>query len=187
MSVWVLQQALTAEEEASVTTRTHLQLPYADLPDLTAVTSPARAMQLLRALHPDEPPESLTRRFDAFWNLHSGLHEEDVIAVPLPHRRRVALATVTGRYEYRIGPDGGDLHLIPVSWPLSPLPMRRFRMIRDEFTRPGMQEVTRREARILILSRLPYGYNRFRRLQWVLGALTLLMLLRLVTRGFGLP
>ncbi len=185
MSIWVLQQTLTPEEEGAITTRTHVQLPYENLPDLTHVRTEHEATRLLRMLHPGEPPEAIGRMHDKFWALHSGIQEEDVIAIPMPNSKKLALAQVAGPYEYRVGPNGSDLHFIPVTWPRKPVPMRKFYVIRTLLAKPGMTELVDREGRIIVLGKLPHGYNRFDKLSWVLVILTVLMCMRLVGRGLG--
>lgn len=172
MSVWVLQQPEGATEKE------YILLPYDGLPDLTELASPAQAMQLLRVLHPGEPPESLSRRFDAFWHSFTTLAPDDVIAVVMGNT--VALAEVTGRYEYRVGEGGGDLHLLPVRW--------HGKLTRSDYGkyaclfegRAPLREVMDREERIAILERLPRPYNRFRGLKWILQFFLLLSMLQLM-------
>lgn len=180
MTVWLLNLPLSAEDEAALTTRTRLPLPYDGLPDLSHVTSPAQAMQMLRTLFPDEPPETLSTRFEKFWNLHTGLHEDDLIALPLPNTSRMALATVAGPYAYSVGTHGTDIHEIPVHWACEPLPLAKFRKHLPLFTRPGMTEVTDRDARIALRGKLPHSYNRFDKFKWLLAVFMGMGLLRMV-------
>jgi len=170
MSIWVLQQSLTAEEEAHIFQKKHLHLPFDGLPDLSQVSSPAHAMQLLRVLYPDEPPESLTRRQDRFWNLFSAIQMEDIIVVPLKLSRQLVLAEVTGRYQYNVGDKGSDIHLIPVKWYEKRIPASKFRKHKDIFLNSGepMHELTVKETRIAVLDHLPHKYNRFAKWKWLL-------------------
>jgi len=169
MTIWLLHQTLTTEEEAHIQERSHLALPFEGLPDLSLITSPVECKHLLAALHPQDPPESINRRFDALWPRYAGLHGEDIIAVPLHARKAVALAEVTGPYHYEVGKDGADRHLIPVKWHPGPVPLYKFRKHKDIFARrERMFEVTNAEARIAIRDRLPHRYNRFVKWKWIL-------------------
>lgn len=174
MSVWTLNLPLTPGEEESIMQRTHLPLPYHNLPDLTHITTQAEATRMLRTLHPSEPPESLHTMRDKFWNLHAFLQTEDLIAIPLPAHFQVAIAKITGPYQYHVGPGGTDLHLIPVTWPASPVPMQKFRKHHTIFSLPGMREVTDRDARLAIYGKLPHGYNRFDKWKWLFAVFMLL-------------
>jgi predicted Mrr-cat superfamily restriction endonuclease len=183
MSIWVIQQKFTPEEEAAVRQRTHLLLPFEGLPDLTMVKSRVQAMQLLKVLHPDEPPESLSRRLDRFWSQYHGLNAEDVVAVPLPASQKMALAQVTGAYEYAVGPEGGDIHRVPVEWYGVDIPFQK--LIRHkELFQSGipMFEVTEAEARMALHGKLPYSYNRFNKWRWLLVLFFVLGMARMVLR-----
>ena len=185
MSIWILHQRMTEDEEAHIFERKHLHLPFDGLPDLSQVSSPAQAMQLLRVLYPGEPPESLARRRDRFWNLFSGIQVEDIIAVPLKASRQVVLAEVTGRYQYDVGDKGSDIHLIPVKWYESRIPMGKFSKHKEIFLAQGeaMVEVTAQEARIAIRDKLPHKYNRFARWKWLLMLFFLMNILAMLTQG----
>ncbi|NBO18784.1 MAG: hypothetical protein EBV03_06085 [Proteobacteria bacterium] len=179
MSVWILQQPENA------TAQPYVQLPYEGLPDLSEVASPAQAMKLLRLLHPGEPPETLSRKFEGFWHSFTTLAPDDVIAVVMGNN--VALAEVTGRYEYRVGEGGGDLHLMPVTWHETQ-PRSSYKKFAYMFEgKAPLREIHDRDERIAILERLPRAYNRFRGFKWILQfflVLSLLQLLRGLT-GIG--
>jgi predicted Mrr-cat superfamily restriction endonuclease len=182
MSVWVLHQSLTPEEEARITERTHLILPFEGLPDLTPITSQAGARQLLELLYPDEPPEALSRRLERFWNHFTALGKEDTIGVPLPGLKQLALAEVTGPYEYRIGAEGEDIHLIPVKWYHRSIRYMTLHKHKELLASggPALREVTHQDARVLIRDRLPHRYNRFARWKWLLALMFALGLVRML-------
>lgn len=184
MTLWVIHQALSPEEEAAVTQRTHIALPFEGLPDLSMVSSPAQAMKLLKILHPDDPPETLTRRLDRFWHQYHGLNAEDFIAVPLQASQLVLMAEVTGPYEYAVGPGGSDIHRVPVKWHPVKIPFRKLAKFKEIFQPRGvpMFEVTEREARIALHGTLPYSYNRFNKFKWILAVFFLMGLVRMLMR-----
>lgn len=178
MTVWVLHRQLTPQEEAEIAQHTYLELPFEGVPDLSAVTSQGHAMQLLRLLHPDDPPESLTRRMDRFWDIYGGLHKEDLIAVPLKGRGEMALAEVTGGYEYKVGERGADVHLIPVKWHERRIPLTRLSKHKEIFDGGrAMYEVVTLEARTALRDYLPHSYNRFVRMKWLLALFFLMNLI----------
>ena len=178
MSVWILKQGQGA------TAQPHVQLPYDGLPDLTHLGSPAQAMQLLKMIHPGEPPESLARRMEVFWHSFSTIAPDDVIAVVMDDQ--IALAEVTGHYEYRVGEGGSDIHLLPVTWHET-RPRSAYKKHAYLFEgRAPLREITDRDERIAILEHLPRAYNRFRGMKWVLQLFVLLSLLQLMRGMFGI-
>lgn len=188
MTIWVLHQQLSADEQARITTRTQLQLPFNGLPDLTQATSLVKCRQLLLLLHPNEPPEALARQAERIWAIHGTLSKEDIIAVPLPATEEVALAEVSGPYHYELDSNRADVHLIPVTWYEPRISLRLKRKLRDLFKPDGapMFEVTRPEERIAIRDYLPHSYNRFAKWKWLLGVFFLLGLFRLYRQMQGM-
>lgn len=184
MSIWVLHQSLTPDEERSIMERTHLLLPFEGLPDLKPITNPHQAKQLLRKLYPGDPPETLDRRLERFWHQYHDMHVEDIIAVPLAACQQVVLAEVTGRYEYMVGENGSDIHRIPVKWYDKRHAMMAFGKHKEQFL-PGDQklfEVKQADARVKIRDKLPHKYNRFAAWKWLLIFFFLMNLLRFVIR-----
>jgi predicted Mrr-cat superfamily restriction endonuclease len=184
MSIWVLHLKLTEAEQEAIAERTHLPLPFDHLPDLSMVKSAGECRRLLQTLHPEEPPETITRRLERVWTIYGRIEPEDIIAVPLPARSEVALAEVTGRYQYQAGGAGSPVHLLPVKWHARRIVPARTRKLRELFKQGGlpMMEVTKPEERIAIRDYLPYRYNRFARWKWLLGIFFLMGMLRLVLR-----
>jgi hypothetical protein len=181
MTIWVLHQELSEQEQEAIAQRTHLQLPFDGLPDLSAVRSAGECRRLLQSLHPGEPPETLTRRIERVWSILGQVAPEDIIAVPLSARREVALAEVTGPYAYQ------GAHLLPVKWHTRRITPARTRKLRTLFAPGGlpMFEVTRPDERIAIRGYLPHGYNRFVRWKWLLGLFFFMGVLRMILRLRG--
>jgi len=132
MTVWIYHASMTAEEEAQLPEREYLPLPFEGLPNLTGLAGPAQAIEMLAALYPDNPPESINGKLDRFWNIFSRLHPEDIIAVPLPASQEVLIAEVTGLYQYHEGE-----HRIPVRFYPVRTPMRTFRKHKELFEYPS--------------------------------------------------
>jgi hypothetical protein len=183
MTVWRLHLDLTPHEESSIATRTHLMLPFEELPDLSRIHSQQTCRQFLMAFFPDAPPETIDRKADRLWRVLGELHKEDIIAVPLSLRQEVALAEVTGAYEYQMG-DRGPLHLVPVRWHEKRVPLAAFKKLPGamEADSEKMRPVTSEKARVLIRDRLPYAYNRFAGLKWLLGLFLLLHMVMMLMR-----
>ena len=184
MTIWVLRQEFTPEEEAHIFERTDLFLPFGNLPDLTHVTTPQEARQLLKVLYPNDPPEAITRRLDRFWEKFTSLQLDDLVVVPLPALKQVVLAEISGPYHYRVGDDGGDVHMIPVRWYSKRIPMRKFAKHKEIFSEinPPLSEVTIAEIRVFIREHLPHGYNRFAKFKWLLAVFFAMGLLRMFIR-----
>ncbi len=184
MSMWLLHQTLSADEEARICERTDLVLPFEGLPDLTHVTNQAEARKLLGILHPDEPPESINRRLERFWQRFSNLQIEDIIAVPLEHAREVVIAEVTGHYHYAVGDKGSDIHLIPVRWYDKRIPLSKLAKYKEVFGSggPAMQEITAVDVRTAVRDHLPHSYNRFVKMKWLLVIFFAMSLIRMFTK-----
>ena len=182
MTVWILHLALTPEEEEVVAARASLPLPLDGLPDLSMVASQGQFKHLLRALYPDDPPESLQLRHDRLWKIHAGAQKEDIIAVPLFHRREVALAEVIGPHGFEDG-----VHNAPVKWHQRRIAFASFRK-HHKLLIPGTErlaEVEAAEARTLIRDRLPHAYNRFAGWKWLLIIFFLIQLVMMGIRLIG--
>lgn len=169
MTLWVMHVPLSADEEEAIAAREFLPLPLEDLPDLSVIRSQTEFRHLLKALHPEAPPETLTRIIERTWKIFRGVEVEDIIAVPLPVSREVAIAEVTGPYQYRVQADKSDEHAIPVKWHARRIPFSKFYRHKNILNADGpMQEVQAVEVRNIIRARLPHRYNRFAGLKWIL-------------------
>ncbi|MFW0776535.1 MAG: hypothetical protein ACN2B6_02300 [Rickettsiales bacterium] len=169
MSIWVIQQQLTAEQEADILLRKSIELPFDGMPDLSMVANQSECKRLLQTLHPDQPPESIQLMLDRLWNQFSGIGVDDTVAVPLPMRKEVAIARVDGKYYYKMGKNGEDHHLIDVQWYPRTHPITSFGKSKHVFASDNlpMMEINNKEAREKILAKLPYKYNRFSKLKWI--------------------
>ena len=183
MTIWVLHLSLTPEEETHLHEQEFLSLPFEGIPDLSRVTTPAQATQLLAALYPDDPPESLNRRLDRFWPIFHGMHVEDIIVLPLAAAKSALLAEVIGKYQYHVGADGEDMHRIPVRFYPKRVPVRVLRRHPELFQVGGarMREVTDVSARVAVRDQLPLSYNRFVKFKWLLVVFFVLGLVRMAS------
>lgn len=171
MSVWVLHLPLTVAEEEALNRRTHLPLPFDDMPDMSMVGSIEQCRHLLRALYPDDPPEAIDRKIDLTWRQYAGLRIEDIIVVPLPSKKELAIAEVAGRYEYHVGEQGEDTHRVAVKWHDKRVPISKFGKFKHVFDATElskMYEIADAEPRTIIRDRLPHTYNRFAAIKWIL-------------------
>ncbi len=183
MSIWVLRQEMTPEDEKGVFERSDLVLPFGQLPDLSLVKSPLAARNLMKMLYPAEPPESLARRVDRFWSQFSGVQVEDLIVVKLPTLNVAVIATVSGKYHYEVGDKGSDIHLIPVRWHDKEIKLSRFKH-KEIFdpTNPPMMEVMEPEVRVALRDYLPHNYNRFAKFKWLLALFFAMTLVRMLAK-----
>lgn len=172
MTVWIRHMALSPGEEDKVTREERIALPLNGLPDLSMVDSPVVLRHLLEALHPDAPPEKLLRLQERTWQMAKGIEPEDIIAIPLKHKKTMVLAEVSGPYGYDTDASGDDMHYFPVQWNKKTIPFRRFGSETSAFAGGGsfIEEVTDAKMRTTIRNAMPYSYNRFTAIKWLLGA-----------------
>jgi len=169
MSVWILHQKLSAETESGLLQTSHVQLPFDDVPDLSYVSNQWQCKNLLHSLHPEKPPEAIALMVDRIWQIFSNIAIDDTVAMPLPHSKMVAIARISGRYEYNVGSEGDDRHSIPVEWYPKLASFSSFGKFKQMFLDTGspMREVTDKESRVKILEKLPHKYNRFAKWKWI--------------------
>jgi hypothetical protein len=124
---------------------------------------------MLQLLHPDAPPEQITRQLEKTWKIYENIHPEDVIAVALPGKKEVVLAEITGPYGYRVGEKGEDIHFVPVKWHNKRISFSKL-LKHKELTSPpaGMREIHEPATRIAVRDRLPHSYNRFAAFKWII-------------------
>lgn len=165
MSVWILHTAFSPE-------LTQLPLPFAGLPDLKGVDSEFAMRHLLVALNPDMAPETAARMAEVHWRNFSEMMADDMILVPKPDNS-VALAEVVVPYRYEVR-DGEDTHSVEIRWVKTDIPKRRLSqlsaMLRDPAT---LQLVPHADQRKQVYGLLPRPYNRFRKVQWLMVAITI--------------
>ncbi len=183
MSVWVLHQLLSPEEEAAVEKRERLVLPFDGVPDLSTIETQAELHKMLSALHPELPPESIARTAERHWSRFQNLHADDLVAVPLHARREIALATLSGRYHYEVGPNGEDVHLMNVTWYPVRIPLVKLGKHKPVFENYGERlfEITDIDVRNALRTRLPHSYNRFARWKWVLVFLFIIQMIAMLS------
>ena len=189
MTLWILHQSVTAEDEVNITGQQFVNLPFGNLPDLSEISTPQQARELLSALNPDDPPETIVRKLDRFWPVYTGLHFDDLIVLPLYGAEEAVFAKVTGGYQYAVGENGQDIHRVPVEFHDKRVPLNKFKKYAELFVRsePKMIEVTNAAARIMIREQLPYSYNRFAKFKWLLVIFFLMNLVRMLSRFGGNP
>ncbi|MDX1975516.1 MAG: hypothetical protein SFT92_07570 [Rickettsiales bacterium] len=163
MSVWAYHRAWGAAEEAQLTQRDRLTLPFDGMPDFTGALSQSAYRQRLQEQLPELPPESLRTLLDRSWGLYSAVHEEDVIAVSLPIAGEVAVAQVTGDYRY----DNG-MHTIGVNWLAKRFLLARLKRHPALIPGEGMSLITLQQTKNLLREQLPHSYNRFAKWKWLI-------------------
>ena len=171
MTVWVLQQNLSPEEEARIEEHVDVVLPFAHFPSLHGYQHPHELRRVIGNLYPDLPPESVNNCAENMWHLYQ-IAPEDIVAVPLKARGEVALAMVSGRYAYELTAEGGGRHSVPVVWQARVSKQKfgkHYAMIFEQSSAP-MFEISNAEDRTIIRNWLPNKYNRFARFKWLLVA-----------------
>jgi predicted Mrr-cat superfamily restriction endonuclease len=183
MSVWIIRQTLSAEEEARILERPYILLPFEGIPNLSAISSPYQLRSILQTLAPDAPPESIGWEESRIWGQFTQLQPDDTVVVPLPYRRQVAIGQITGKYEYGVGDAGQDEHKVPIMWNSKLLDQSIFAP--SLLANAGrMSEVTDREARIKIHDQMPHTYNRFAKWRWIAAILIGLQVLSMLQGMF---
>ena len=176
----MLRTSLTQEQEAAFIEKNSLPLPFDGIPDMSAVRSLAQCKALVKALHPDAPPEQIQGQGERLWNLYDALESDDTLAVYFPESKIVRLARLTGKYHYTVGEDGQDLHAMDIVWYRhKPIALSRFGHNKELFIEGSqtLVQVKDKKQAAAITDRLPYKYNRFKRIKWVLVALVGLKIL----------
>lgn len=186
MSVWVLRTSLTQEQEAAFIEKNSLPLPFDGIPDMSAVRSLAQCKALVKTLHPSAPPEQIQGQGERLWQMYNGLEEDDTLAVYFPDSKTVRLARLTGKYHYSVSEDGNDQHAMDIVWYWHrPIALLRFGRNKQLFTegREPLAQVKDKKQAAAITDRLPYNYNRFKRIKWLLAVLVALKIIAVILRS----
>lgn len=162
----------------------HLAIDWPELPSLEMVQNLQQLKHQLSALAPDAPPETITRRAERIWKFLREAAEEDVIAVPLPGKKEVAFAQITGPYFCR-REDEAFVHARPVKWFPKTMKLRAFYRHKHVFEKgaSAFSAVAGRDAKNFIRGKLPFRYNRFARITWILLLLVALKMLHVLYRN----
>jgi len=183
VSVWVLRQSLTAEQEQQIAQQPVLMLPFKGLPDLSGTQSEGALQAMMRQLQPDTPFETIHRQAEIHWRNLSQLRIEDLIIVPLPHNKSAALAQVSDRYRYGVSHAGEDMHQVGVQWLQPVIPLRKVPALAKLFASPIlMQPVEHAEQRAQVYALLKRPYNRFIKLRWIMGIVITVQLVAMLVQ-----
>lgn len=171
MNVWIFHPAADIDEN-NITNLSVIDMPWPAMPNLSQVGSNQELRKLLAQLNPDMPPESISLRAQVIWHVLTGVQKETIIVVVLRKTQKLAFAEITGAYAYVPANVGSPArHTYPVRW---------YRRIRPVAVAGGfknvilddsmaMHEVNNPQLRKQILNQLPLGYNRFRKLGWLVA------------------
>ncbi|MFO0389614.1 MAG: hypothetical protein ACK502_07860 [Alphaproteobacteria bacterium] len=183
MTVWIMHMPMKEQEENALMQLTELPLPFGDLPDLSTVNNGREFKRLISLLQVDTPPETIERLHDKIWTILSELQPEDIIVLPLQHKRVVAVAEISGRYSYAKD-EGSKAHRIAVKWHEKTIPFIRFRLHKSliESKEWSIAELKDQSARAIIQLRLPYKYNRFAKVKWIASVFILWQALQMLLR-----
>ncbi len=181
MTVWIMHLPLTEAEEQALKQRDYLPLPFKDIPNLLPLQNSWDFRRLLSAQNVDMPPESIERLHDRVWKIYTELRAEDVIIVPLKHKRVVAVAELSGGYHYDTE-SADEPHRISVKWQEKEIPFIKFRLHKAllESSDWSITEVKDASARAIVQASLPYKYNRFSGLKWIVLIYTAFQLIRVL-------
>jgi|GEM_PF-2422778 len=180
MSMWVLKQSLTAEQEENIEALERLRLPIEGVGDLTEVKNADECKAMLKLIHPEDPPERLQVRTDDLWRIAKKVGKEDVVLVPLQHSKAVAMAEVTEAYQYEVSPEGEDCHFISVKWLRPSIPLYSFGNNRSVFTlerNTQMKKIQQKAVRVAISKKMPGQLDRFAKIRWIIIALMMMRVL----------
>lgn len=189
MTIWILTQALSAEEEQAILSKSRLCLPFEGLPDLSTLSSPWQCRDLLQRLEPDAPPEAIQLKLDRLWGQFTAIAVEDIVVVPLPIQKKAAIARITGRYQYEVDDRGNDKHLLAISWYPKLFSFHAFGRFNQPIVKPAypLTEVSDKDLRDQINSKLPHSYNRFARWKWVIMVVVIIKAILFFLHGLSQP
>ena len=166
----------------ALTQRGELELPYGDLPDLTAIHSESSMQQLLARFKPDAPPETLRREADNYWKILGAMEKEDIFVIPYAGRRHVALAQIIRPYLYRTE-DGRDIHTAEIQWLNPKISRMKLGSANHAINAAqGLRLMEHAEDRRPVFRLLDRPFNRFRKMMWLLKLIIALNMIMLAIR-----
>jgi restriction system protein len=74
---------------------------WAELPDLSQITTRAQLEALYRERHPGDSPQAIGNNVGQVWAFYSRVKPGDLVGLPISSRSVIAIGTVVGPYEHR--------------------------------------------------------------------------------------
>lgn len=116
MPLWLVRAGSRGEWE-EVALRSGLAIiGWSELPDLSTFNTREELQHVLMETYPDIKSNAVPNWAGQIWSFVHGIHQGDIVVLPLKNRPFVVFGEVTGPYAYRTDLPGGLRHARPVKW-----------------------------------------------------------------------
>lgn len=125
MAVWMVRAGRHGEREQLALEQGIAVIGWDELPDLSGVSSREDLLTRLESTYREEKRKTLLNWLSQIWSFIAGIHNGDLVALPLKSRSTIAIGRITGPYQYRPDLPLEARHTRPVQW-LKELPRSAF-------------------------------------------------------------
>ena len=126
MNVWMVRGGKFGEYEATAFEKNLACLGFIEVPDLNKAKTEAAMRDLIQKSYPDASPARVSNNLAQVFGFAHRIQISDIIATPVKGQPQIALARVTGPYEYRT--DLGPIHHVRnVEWIRPRVPRSEFK------------------------------------------------------------
>jgi len=126
MALWLVRAGRRGECEDFALDRNIAVIGWDQIPDLSQYSTREELEQAYREIEPGAKTNQLRNWIGQLWAFSKRIQKGDLIVLPLKSRSAVAIARVTGEYQYRAEHPTGAKHTRPVEWIVQDLPRDRF-------------------------------------------------------------
>ncbi|MXW94452.1 MAG: hypothetical protein F4110_14815 [Acidimicrobiaceae bacterium] len=121
-TAWLTRAGRHGEREDFVLEHGLAGTGWADLPDLSGISSRGEMKDMIRRLLPGRSKMSVANYSGQLWALRAHVSIGDLVVLPRKKTRQIAIGVVTREYWYRDDPDPGRRHVASVDWKRTDVP-----------------------------------------------------------------
>ena len=116
MTAWLIRGGRHGEREDFALENNLAVIGWDELPDLSGLNSRDELSELLEEKYPDAKAQTRVNWVGSIWPFISDMKPDDLVAMPLKDRGRVAFGKILGEYDYQPDNPHDSIHARPVTW-----------------------------------------------------------------------
>ncbi|WP_160050533.1 restriction endonuclease [Nocardiopsis sp. FR4] len=127
MRAWIVRAGAKGQWEPWALENGCVAVSFTGVPDLSSAQAREDVFELLRRSFPEDGENRLRNLANQLWAFRSGIHQGDLVVLPLKTRSVIAIGRVSGDYEYRSANESGCRHVRRVEWLRDDIPRSAIR------------------------------------------------------------
>lgn len=122
MSVWLVRAGKNGERDQLSLEQNLSVIGWAELPDLTPITTRNDLEALCETKYPDAPKSRIRNYVGQVWAFRDRIQVGDLVVLPIKSRSVIAIGKITGGYQYRPDLPEDARHTHPTLWLRTDIP-----------------------------------------------------------------